>query len=183
MCCVSACAEEVSIQASFKPDSGNPQRNQFKNDTVPSGYCASYPKQCLDNSIFSLRVPIQFDSTAPILANHTNSRQGAMIQVPTQWRDLTVFHETTGEPETVKIRIAGIGSTYQTEDVIQLVGGGDDYRAAHNQLWGYSWVNAPPSARCAAAMKAALSLSITLRCKYAWACVSSGSKKPSRCSA
>ncbi|WP_242485851.1 hypothetical protein [Pseudomonas sp. TH41] len=51
-----AWAEEVSIQASFKPDSGNPQRNQFKNDTPPSGYCESYPDECLANRVFSLRV-------------------------------------------------------------------------------------------------------------------------------
>lgn len=136
-------AEEVSIQASFKPDSANPQRNKFTNDTPPSGYCVKYPEQCHANEMFSLQVPIQFDSNGPITANHGNPRQGAMLKVPAQWRELTVIHETTGEPETVKVRIAGIGSRYVTEDVISLVGGGDDYRVAHNQLWGFSWVNAP----------------------------------------
>ncbi|MGE8189934.1 hypothetical protein [Pseudomonas sp. NPDC086278] len=140
----SAGAEEVSIQASFKPDSANPQRNKFINDTPSSGYCGLYPQQCADNEMFSLQVPIRFDSIAPILANHPSVRQGAMFKVPAQWRDLTVVHETTGEPETVRVRIAGIGSRYVTEDVIGLVGGGDDYRLAHNQLWGISWVNAPP---------------------------------------
>ncbi|MHC8331546.1 hypothetical protein [Pseudomonas sp. LB3P25] len=139
----SACAEEVSIQASFKPDSANPQRNKFKNDTPPSGYCAARPQDCLDNEMFSLRVPIQFDSSGPIAANHEDPRKGAMIKVPAQWRELTVLHETTGEPETVKVRIAGIGSQFVTEDVISLVGGGTDYRVAHNQLWGSSWVYAP----------------------------------------
>ena len=136
-------AEEVSIQASFKPDSANPQRNKFTNDTPSSGYCATYPQQCVDNEMFSLQVPIQFDSSGPITANHADPRKGAWIKVPAQWRELTVFHETTGEPETVKVRIAGIGSKYVTDDVIGLVGGGDDYRLAHNQLWGNSWVNAP----------------------------------------
>ena len=139
----SAWAEEVSIQASFKPDSANPQRNKFNNDTPSSGYCATYPQQCVDNEMFSLRVPIQFDSSGPITANHADPRKGAWIKVPAQWRELTVFHETTGKPESVKVRIAGIGSRYVTDDVIGLVGGGDDYRLAHNQLWGSSWVNAP----------------------------------------
>ena len=133
----------MSIQASFKPDSANPQRNKFTNDTPPSGYCATYPQQCVDNEMFSLQVPIQFDSSGPITANHTDPRKGAWIKVPAQWRELTVLHETTGQPETVKVRIAGIGSRYVTDDVIALVGGGDDYRLAHNQLWGNSWVNAP----------------------------------------
>lgn len=131
-------AEEVSIEASFKPDSANPQRNKFQNDTPPSGYCASYPEQCLQQEMFSLQVPIRFDSSAPITANHTDPRRGAMLKAPAQWRELTVVHETTGEPETVKVRIVGIGSRYVTEDVISLVGGGDDYRAAHGQLWGAS---------------------------------------------
>lgn len=139
----SAWAEEVSIQASFRPDSGNPQRNQFKNDTPSSGYCASYPSECRDNGMFSLRVPIQFNSSVPILANHVDARHGAMIRVPAQWRELTVYHEATGEPEPVKVRITGVGSQYVTDDVISLVGGGNDYRVAHNQLWGLSWVNAP----------------------------------------
>ncbi|WP_224790298.1 hypothetical protein [Pseudomonas fluorescens] len=136
-------AEEVSIQASFKPDSANPQRNKFTNDTPSSGYCVSYPDQCRIHEMFSLQVPIQFNSIAPIQARHGDVRQGAMIKVPTQWRDLTVIHEATGEPATVKMRISGVGSQYVTEDVISLVGGGDDYRAAHNQLWGSSWVYAP----------------------------------------
>jgi len=138
-------AEMVSIQASFKPDSANPQRNKFNNDTPPSGYCASYPQQCVDNEMFSLQVPIQFDSSRPIMANHEDPRQGAMINAPTQWRELAVLHGATGESETVRVRIAGIGSRYRTEDVISLVGGGgSDYRLAHNQLWGNSsWVNAP----------------------------------------
>jgi hypothetical protein len=49
----SAGAAEVSIQASFKPDSANPQRNKFKNDTPSSGYCGSYPAQCQENAMFS----------------------------------------------------------------------------------------------------------------------------------
>ncbi|MHC8331547.1 hypothetical protein [Pseudomonas sp. LB3P25] len=139
----SAWAEEVSIQASFKPDSANPQRNKFINDTPLSGYCEYYPQMCNDNEMFSLRVPIQFDSNGPITANHGDPRKGAMIKVPAMWRELTVFHETTGEPETVKVRIAGLGSNYETDDVIELVGGAENHGVAHQQLWGSRWVNAP----------------------------------------
>lgn len=136
-------AEQVSITAQFKPDSSYPHRNKFQNTTPSSGYCTYDPAQCEQNEIFSLQVPIQFDSRTPILANHASPRQGAMFQVPMQWRELTVYHETTREPEKVRVRIVGIGSKYVTEDVIQLVGGADDYRIAHNLLWGSSWVNAP----------------------------------------
>lgn len=136
-------AEQVDITALFKPDSARPQMNKFLNTTPPSGYCANYPGQCEENQTFSLQVPIQFDSRGPIRANHDSPRQGAMLKVPAQWRELTVAHETTGEPETVRVRIVGIGSQYVTEDVMQLVGGAEDYRVAHNLLWGTSWVYSP----------------------------------------
>ncbi|WP_236710398.1 hypothetical protein [Pseudomonas sp. RIT-PI-q] len=136
-------AEQVDITALFKPDSARPQMNKFLNTTPPSGYCANYPGQCEENQTFSLQVPIQFDSRAPIRANHDSPRQGAMLKVPAQWRELTVYHESTGEPETVRVRIVGIGSQYVTEDVMQLVGGAEDHRVAHNLLWGLSWVYSP----------------------------------------
>ncbi|SMQ30980.1 hypothetical protein SAMN04488483_5878 [Pseudomonas helmanticensis] len=137
------CAEQVSITAEFRPDSSYPHRNKFRNTTPSSGYCTFDPAQCEQNEIFSLQVPIQFDSRTPVLANHASPRQGVMFQAPTQWRELTVYHETTREPEKVRVRIVGVGSKVVTDDVINLVGGAADYRIAHNLLWGSSWVNAP----------------------------------------
>jgi hypothetical protein len=139
----SAKAEDVRITAVFKPDSAYPHLNKFKNTTPPSGYCGSWPEQCELHNFFSLKVPIQFNSRLPIPANHPSVRQGAMLKAPAQWRELTVYHETTREPEKVRVRIAGIGSQVATDDVMTLVGGAADYRIAHNLLWGLSWVNAP----------------------------------------
>ncbi|CAI8908297.1 Secreted protein [Pseudomonas sp. IT-P74] len=136
-------AQVATITALFKPDSARPHLNKFTNTTPPSGYCANYPQQCEANQFFSLQVPIQFNSRAPIPANHSSPRQGAMLKVPAQWRELTVHHETTGDPQKVRVRIAGIGSKAVTDDVKELVGGADDYQIAHNRLWGASWVYAP----------------------------------------
>jgi hypothetical protein len=143
VCGSSAWAIDVSIQASFRPDSANPQQNKFRNDTPPSGYCAGYPAECDANQMFSLRVPIQFNSSAPIAANHPSPRQGATFKVPAQVRELSVVHEATGEPETLRVRIAGLGSRYVTEDVMSLVDGASDIRDAHSRLWGATWVYAP----------------------------------------
>lgn len=137
-----ALAQDVSITASFKPDSAHPHLNRFKNTTPPSGYCVQFPEQCVDNQTFSLQVPIQFESSRAIAANHASPRQGAMLKVPAQWRELTVRHES-GSIETVKVRITGVGSKFVTEDVMELVGGAADYRIAHNLLWGSSWVYSP----------------------------------------
>ncbi len=139
----SAEAESVSITARFKPDPAKPHQNKFENTTQSSGYCADYPVECTSNQMFSLQVPIEFNSSAPITANHSSPRSGAMLTVPSQWRDLTVYHESTHEPETVRVRIVGIGSRYVTQDVMQLVGGADNYTLAHGLLWGASWVYAP----------------------------------------
>jgi hypothetical protein len=139
----SASAEQVSINASFKPDSAHPQRNKFTNDTPSSGYCSVYPQQCKDNEMFSLQVPIRFYSAAPIVGNHSSERQGAMFKVPAVWRDLTVIHAGTGETKALKVRIAGLGSTYLTEDIMKLVGPTETYRDAHWKLWDGTWVNTP----------------------------------------
>jgi hypothetical protein len=139
-----AWAVEMSIQAEFKPDPASPHLNKFENKTPNSGYCASYPSECQDNNVFSLRVPIQFDSTQPIPALHTDPRQGAMLRPPAQWRDFTVVHRQTLEQETVRVRVAGIGSQYVTSNVVELVGGGVGNLEAHRLLWaGSSWVNSP----------------------------------------
>ena len=139
-----ALAQDVSITALFKPDAAHPHLNQFKNTTPPSGYCQLYPGQCEENKTFSLQVPIRFDSSQAIPANHASPRQGATFKVPAQWRDLSVRHES-GAVETVRMRITGVGSAYVTEDVRKLTGDtNDDSRIAHNLLWGQSWVYAPP---------------------------------------
>jgi hypothetical protein len=94
--------------------------------------------------MFSLQVPIRAYSAAPIQANHAAVRQGAMFDMPTQWRDLTVTHLGTAETKTLKVRIAGIGSTYRTDHINQLVGPTDTYRDGHWKLWDGTWVNTPP---------------------------------------
>lgn len=137
-------AHEATITALFKPDSAHPHLNKFTNTTPSSGYCESHASQCEGDDLFSLQVPIQFHSRAPILADHTSQRQGAMLKAPANWRDLTVIHESTGDPQRIRIRIAGIGTRAVTDDVKELVGGAEDYRIAHNRLWGSSWVYAPP---------------------------------------
>jgi hypothetical protein len=137
-------AEQVSINASFKPDSAQPQRNKFTNDTPSSGYCAGFAQECEKQGMFSLQVPIRFYSAGPIAANHPSLRQGAMFKVPAQWRDLAVTHQGTGETKTLKVRIAGLGSKYVTENIMKLVGPQPDNREAHWKLWDGTWVNTPP---------------------------------------
>ncbi|MGH8350113.1 MAG: hypothetical protein ACRES5_26640 [Pseudomonas sp.] len=138
-----ALAQDVSITALFKPDSAHPHINQFKNTTPPSGYCQLYPGQCEEHKTFSLQVPIRFESSQAIPANHASPRQGATITVPAQWRELSVRHES-GAVEQVRMRISGVGSKYVTEDVRKLTGDTNaDSRNAHYLLWGMSWVNAP----------------------------------------
>lgn len=143
VCLSSATAEQVAINASFKPDSAYPLRNKFTNDTPSSGYCSSFVQICNEQDMFSLQVPIRFYSAGLIAANHPSVHQGAMFKVPAQWRDLTVTHQGTAETKTLKVRIVGLGSTYVTEDIMELVGPTDTPRNAHWKLWDGTWVNTP----------------------------------------
>ncbi|WP_085724420.1 hypothetical protein [Pseudomonas sp. R37(2017)] len=107
-------AVEQEITAKFVPDPANPLVNKFVNTTPQTGVCPNYISgTCARLGIFSLRVPgLQFKSTQPIPAGHTDPRQGATFSVPSSWRSVDVVHSRTGERETVEIRIAGIGGTW-----------------------------------------------------------------------
>lgn len=102
------------ITAEFRPNPANPMVNIFKNTTPESGMCPWHiPERCKQLGIFSIRTPaIQFTSSAPIQANHSDPRKGAMFKAPTSWREVAVTNLDTGQSETVKVRIAGIGNKW-----------------------------------------------------------------------
>ncbi|MGN8275208.1 hypothetical protein [Pseudomonas sp. SMN5] len=144
-----ASAVSKDINALFRPDPSKPNENTFRNTTPISGYCALYPDVCQRENMFSLQLPIAFNSSGPIQANHGSTRHGAMFDVPATWRLAQVTHTDTGETEMVQVRISGIGSRYQLPtSVVELVGGGVDIVTAHNRLWGgSSWRYAPAPCR------------------------------------
>lgn len=132
-------AANQEIRALFQPDPSQPSKNVFINKTPNSGYCANYPSECADNSMFSIQLPIRFDSTRAILAGDALS-----IRVPANWRQLTVTHAETQEVENVEVRIVGIGSDFFLSAPATELTGEKDPLLAHRQLWtSSSWVNAP----------------------------------------
>jgi hypothetical protein len=140
---VSAQSASIDVTASFKPDPSNPMRNEFINTTPFTGHCASYPTFCEGLSIFSILVPIEFNSIGPIEARHSDMRKGAMFKPPTEWIPLQVVHQETGEQSMLQVRIASIGGRYYLPDRAQnIIGEGapDDNSRAHEMLWGgYNW--------------------------------------------
>src|SRR5471032_2673378 len=106
---VPASSETQQITASFRPDPTNVTANKFKNTTPQSSICAGHiPAQCKALGIFSLRfINFVASSQAPIVANHADPRAGAYFKVPSSFRDVEVRNTTTGELETVQVRIAG----------------------------------------------------------------------------
>lgn len=129
-----------NIEASFRPDSANPQLNKFRNDTPESGICPWHiPQRCKDMNIFTIRTTaFSVISNGPILANHENPRQGAMFKVPSEWRSLNVIHQDTGEVETVEVRIAGIGAFWNLPRPP-----GVSAWARPGARWDTQWRNAP----------------------------------------
>ncbi|VVN76988.1 hypothetical protein PS718_00807 [Pseudomonas fluorescens] len=133
-------AASQEIRALFQPDSTQPNKNTFVNKTPNSGYCATFPEQCAATNMFSIRVPMRFDSTRPL-------RYGDSIpvKVPSLWRQITVTNQDTQETETVEVRIMGVGSNYVLSRPAFEIVGVTDPRQGHEFLWSTkSWVYAPP---------------------------------------
>ena len=140
----SANAIVQDITAIFRPDSSKPMDNKFINQTPSSGYCLSNPVECNRLNMFSIRLPLKFESTRPMLPG-TEPRSNALFNVPAQWRALTVTNVNTGESEQVEVRIAGIGSNYVLSDTAANLTGASNVIEGHQKLWAQSsWVYAPP---------------------------------------
>jgi hypothetical protein len=139
-------AATATISAVYRPQPGNPGMNEFVNTTPPSGYCNIWPGSCASLGLFSINLPINFSSSRAIAANHANTRDGAMISVPSGWRRLSVTHTETGQSEDVLVRVSGIGATYVVDDVRDLTAV-SELVAAHGALWGSRWAEAPSPCR------------------------------------
>ena len=135
----SAEAANREIRALFQPDPSQPSKNVFINKTPNSGYCTLDPAQCTDNNMFSIQLPIRFDSTRAILPG-----ESIPLKVPANWRQLTVTNAQTLEAELVEVRIIGIGSEFNLSDSAANLTGVTDNLEGHQKLWtSSSWVNAP----------------------------------------
>jgi hypothetical protein len=134
-------AEAVNreVRAYFQPDPAQPSKNEFINKTPNSGYCANYPGECKQHNMFSIQLPVRFNSTRSLY-------QGDVIpiKVPANWRRLTVTNAATQETETVEVRITGIGSDFVLSDTAAKLVGVSENLEGHQKLWtSSSWVYAP----------------------------------------
>jgi hypothetical protein len=127
----STLAADLNITARFSPDSNNPNKNEFINTTPVSGFCLLFPAYCTGR--FSITIP-HLIPYSPLVAE-----VGVQLRVPYDWQNLEVRH-TDGSTQTVKVRIVGMGTTYElTKSVISITGSSD-----HSSLWHKgSWVYAP----------------------------------------
>jgi hypothetical protein len=118
------------MTAVFRPDPAKPMQNTFINTTPQGGYCGDHPEYC-EAGVFSILLPVRFRVAADIPAMH-EQRRGPMFRVPSSWRDVTVVHDVTGESETLRIRVNGIGAAYTIKKPLP------------TGIWQSTWVNAPP---------------------------------------
>ncbi|MHC8301532.1 hypothetical protein [Pseudomonas sp. ZS1P83] len=136
----SAQAVNQEIRALFQPDPSQPSKNVFVNKTPNSGYCAIYPTECATSGMFSIQIPVRFDSQRAM-----NPGETLQLRAPANWRRLTVTNAETQETETVEVRITGLGSEYILSDDATALTGESDNLLAHRALWKESsWVNPPP---------------------------------------
>lgn len=135
----SAEAANTEIRAQFRPDSSQPNKNVFTNTTPNSGYCTLDPAVCDEQNIFSIEVPVRFNSNRILLPGDIIS-----LISPANWRQLTVINNETQEAETVEVRILGMGSKFVLSDSVSNLTGERDVLKAHQKLWTTSsWVYAP----------------------------------------
>ncbi|MBK5356389.1 hypothetical protein JFU37_28450 [Pseudomonas sp. TH41] len=142
-----AMSASMDIKAVFRPDPSRPMENKFINETPVTGHCQLQSEFCKDRGLFSLLMPIDFVSVAPIEARHSSSRKGAMFRVPGQWQVLRVRNTTTQEYSELEVRIASIGGRYVLPDTAEnLVGEGEPttVQGWHTRLWG-DWTWNPPA--------------------------------------
>jgi hypothetical protein len=120
LCCVTLAANAATqnVTAVFRPDPQNPLVNTFTNTTPESGVCPGHmPARCKQLGIFSIRTTdITFSSNRALLLNQigpgpADVRKGVMFKIPSEWRSFQVISDR-GEPETVQVRIAGIGNRF-----------------------------------------------------------------------
>lgn len=101
-------AARMEITASFSPDIKNPTKNQFINTTPISGYCAKWPKYCL-NDVKSIATSLTTKQQYQMKA-WDNARNSAYFGFPTAYRDVDVMNTATGEKNKLKFRIAGFSA-------------------------------------------------------------------------
>ncbi|WP_262136857.1 hypothetical protein [Pseudomonas sp. Marseille-Q5117] len=136
-------AVNQEIRAMFQPDPSQPGKNLFVNQTPNSGYCVAYPAQCAESNMFSIEVPVRYTSQRNLIPG-----DGISVQVPANWRRLTVTNRDTGETEVVEVRITGIGSTFHLSERAQDLAGIENKFQAHDRLWtSNGWVYAGPPCR------------------------------------
>lgn len=128
-------AVTIPISAHFSPDSSNPQVNQFKNKTPNSGICSVYPGYCTPTGLFSISLGFEASTQYPILAGHTDPRQGAMIKVPgTKTVQVT---NPKGHKADIQFSVEAFSGRHWTRNALILINrtglGSSD---AQNILWG-----------------------------------------------
>lgn len=133
-------AMNQEIRALFQPDSSKPTKNAFVNQTPNSGYCLTYPTECANFRIFSIRVPARFTST-----RYVGIGDWVGVKAPAAWRNVTVTNTQTQATEMLAVRIIGLGSNYVLSHPAMRLAGGSTPLEAHGRLWTTdSWVNGVP---------------------------------------
>lgn len=131
-------AADMTITAEFKPTAFDPTRTEFTNTTPKSGYCAVHPAYC-PNGQFSIFLPIGAVRYGAIASNAADE-DAVQLRVPSEFREVEVQNQTSGERATVKFRVSAFSTTYNVSTITVI-----QSQAEHAKLWDTgTWVYAPP---------------------------------------
>lgn len=148
-------AFDTEITASFVPAPGNPTNNVFTNTSAGGRQCRIFPQTCGNRKSLPNLANNHVDSQSPLIANNPDPRQGVTVSFPSDWRDISVRHKTTGETRIVRLHLIGLVAFTSTNPGATDVTGISDPEAAHNALWKGGLTH--PPAPCTALHGAAYS--------------------------
>ena len=136
-----ATAAENTVTLEFSPNPSNADSNRFINTTENYGICRGRPSSCGPNEK-SMRTNITNRTVAPMVAEHANPRDGAVLSVPVGWHDVQVTNGV--DVATVRFRVKGFGGRYETTPLVTTIVGHSHAHTAHGLLWhGGRWFTAP----------------------------------------
>lgn len=143
----SAEVKSVEINVRYSPILGQPLNSAFVNTTPVSGICLSVPTIC-SNGRYSIDIPAGTNS-AIIQANEENLRNGAMVKLSSEWRDVLVT-TPSGSTKNIRFKAEAFGAKKIYGNSVFIITGTPaegSSAPAHNLIWAphKSWDLYAPS--------------------------------------
>lgn len=118
------------ITAEFVANLNNITHNEFNITSSNSGFCANYPSTCQANGWISSTLAISVPRSYPVprQPDASNIRDGLMVKIPSAYRTISIYNESSNHTSSLRIRAGGVFFRIPDETAnSSYYGGGHDY--------------------------------------------------------